>query len=139
MSFPAHTTSVFDVKTAYGKRFTLPEAKIKLLDPVTKRPLSDSKLVAEVVGQVDEPVEFGVMLLGVTPKMPAAEDVEAKDAETKNAEAKDVEMQEAGAEESVLDTDGFWEDLRVWLNGRFNPAEAKKLAAVFRKAATSAR
>jgi Get5 carboxyl domain len=76
------------------------------------------------------------MLLGATPTLPktepvaagaAAEDVEMKDVETKDVEVK---------KENVLDTDEFWDGLHGWLQGKVDQGEAKRLALLFRKAAS---
>ncbi|KAK7184264.1 hypothetical protein PSPO01_09641 [Paraphaeosphaeria sporulosa] len=56
-------TSIYDLKSAYAAQTSIPPAKIKIL--YKKKPVTDSKTVAEVVGvDAGTEVEFGVMVLG---------------------------------------------------------------------------
>jgi hypothetical protein len=131
LSLSAKNTSVYDLKAAYSRQFSVPEAKIKVLDMGTKRPVPDSKLVDEFVK--DGKVEFGIMLLGVTPTTPTtpAEPVAATSSAEKQ---KDVEMRDA--EPDVLETKEFWNDLESWLGSKLeDKTRAKTLARAFKQAA----
>jgi hypothetical protein len=66
----AAKTSIYDLKSQYATQSSLPAAKIKIL--YKKKPVTDSKTVAEVIGQdVTGDVEFGVMIMGGATASPA--------------------------------------------------------------------
>jgi Blt1 N-terminal domain/Get5 carboxyl domain len=119
------------LKAAYSSHFSVPAEKIKILDMKTKRPVADSKLVSDIVEDGAKDVEFGVMLLGVTPTTPSATPA-AVAADTLPKE--DVEMKDADKPD-VLSTKEFWSDLEIWLGRKVGSEEGKRLAGVFKKAA----
>ncbi|KAF2669004.1 hypothetical protein BT63DRAFT_478894 [Microthyrium microscopicum] len=147
MKFPTHTlkldgqsgsTSVFDLKNAYVKRFSVPVDKIKLL--YAKKPVADSKTLGEVIGSATGDVEFSVMLMGgVVPSDSAPEEnvPAAKEAPVEKQSKKEDKHVSAGPSGKELETDAFWEDLKGFLVQRLkDEGEGERLAKVFRKAAS---
>ncbi|KAL5425102.1 hypothetical protein PMIN06_007954 [Paraphaeosphaeria minitans] len=141
-------TSIYDLKTAYAAQTSLPAAKIKIL--YKKKPVADSKTVAEVVGvDAAAEVEFGVMVLGgavaggtpvqsppalapaeekglaVTVAAGAAEEVKEK-TETPGAQ---------GPSGKAVVNDGFWVDLKGFVVQRIrDEKEGQRMVGVFKSA-----
>lgn len=105
-------TSVLDIKTAVAEQASLLADKIKVLHK--KKPVPDSKVLKELLGENDVSIEFSVMVLGGAAAAAAA--VPAASA------APEAEQPVEGANpaqgtsgEAVLATDEFWTDLRGFL------------------------
>jgi hypothetical protein len=139
----AGKTSIYDLKSQYATQSSIPAAKIKIL--YKKKPVTDSKTVAEVIGQdVTGDVEFGVMIMGgatASPALgtpvtspPAAAPSEAdKGLARGSAEVGSVAQGPSGKE--VVATDEFWSDLKGFIMQRTkDEAEAERLAKVFKGA-----
>jgi len=120
----ALTTSVFDLKSAYASKRSVPVDKIKLL--FSKKPVADSKTLKDLLPDGTSEADFTVMLMGgVTPS----------DA-TPAAEQSTVPAAQGPSGKDILATDQFWDDLKSFLVQRLKDEdEGKRLAAVFRKAA----
>ncbi|KAJ0125484.1 hypothetical protein J7T55_006832 [Diaporthe amygdali] len=104
-------TSILDVKTSVSSETTIPVEKIKVLHK--KKPVADSKVLKDLLGEDETSVEFSVMVLGgaaaVASPGPKAEDEPVADATT---------TAQGTSGEAVLQTDAFWTDLRGFLSQR---------------------
>ncbi|KAI9652403.1 MAG: hypothetical protein M1831_006812 [Alyxoria varia] len=136
----ASRTSVYDLKTKVAARTGYTTDKLKIL--WQKRPVGDSKTVAEVVfgssaeeARKGEEVEMGVMYTGEPTNRPQAEeDLDGKG--QGDTVMKDVEVETTRtAEESstapkgwdVLKSEGFWSDLQGFVEQKCgNGAIAKE-------------
>lgn len=110
-------TSLLDIKNAVSSQTRIPVDKMKIL--YNKRPLTDSKILKEVVGETDKAVEFSVMVIGgaaaIPPEQPAA---------TAPAEATGT---------AAVETDAFWADLKGYLMQRLkDQAAAEELSRLFK-------
>ncbi|KAK7722113.1 hypothetical protein SLS63_009255 [Diaporthe eres] len=108
-------TSILDVKTSVSSETTIPVDKIKVLHK--KKPVADSKVLKDLLGEDETSVEFSVMVLGgaaaaVSPA-PKHEDDPAATAATDAASTA-----QGTSGEAVLQTDAFWTDLRGFLSQR---------------------
>ncbi|KAL1854889.1 hypothetical protein Daus18300_011307 [Diaporthe australafricana] len=107
-------TSILDVKTSVSSETTIPVDKIKVLHK--KKPVPDSKVLKDLLGEDEASVEFSVMVLGgaaaAAPSGPKAEEDPAAAA----ADAATTAQGTSG--EAVLQTDAFWTDLRGFLSQR---------------------
>ncbi|KAI0125005.1 cell-cycle control medial ring component [Xylariales sp. AK1849] len=102
----ALNTSILDLKNAVSEETSIPADKIKLLHK--KKPVVDSKVLKDLVGEGEGVVEFSVMVMG------GAAAVVKKEEEGTTAEAqKDVAQGTSGSE--VLETGEFWNDLKGFL------------------------
>lgn len=108
-------TSILDVKTSVSSETTIPVDKIKVLHK--KKPVADSKVLKDLLGEDETSVEFSVMVLGgaaaVASPAPKNEDDPAAAA---TADAASTAQGTSG--EAVLQTDAFWTDLRGFLSQR---------------------
>ncbi|KAK0670058.1 cell-cycle control medial ring component [Cercophora samala] len=132
---PTAQTSVLDVKQQIASQTGIPLPKIKLLHQ--KKPAQDSKTLKDVIlsagGEATgEVLEFGLMIIGGAASVPVQPPPsQAKQEEEKKEEdvpMVDVQLptepqppvaapgQISGRE--VLNTEGFWEDLRGFLEQR---------------------
>jgi ubiquitin-like protein 4 len=122
------TTSIFDLKSSYAARYSVPVEKIKIL--FAKKPIADSKTLADVLGGGDEKaeVEFSVMLMGgVTP---------SDEPPKEKSKAKSGPAAQGPSGKEVLNTEEFWDDLKGFLVQRLrDEGEGERLAGLFRKAA----
>jgi len=145
-------TSVFDLKSQYATSTGIPAAKIKIL--YKKKPVTDSKLVSEVVGaETGTDVEFGVMVMGgatAGPATPSAESpAESPAAAAPSESDKGLAGASAGANvgtaggaaavgpigKEVVATEEFWGDLNNFVLQRIkDEQEGERLVGVFRKA-----
>lgn len=132
-------TSVFDLKSQYASQTSIPAAKIKIL--YKKKPVTDSKTVAEVIGQdAGADVEFGVMVMGGAVASPAATTPVASPPAAAPSEA-DKGLASAGSAavgpsgKEVVATEEFWSDLNNFVLQRIrDEAEGQRLVGVFRSA-----
>ncbi|KAJ4987439.1 hypothetical protein SVAN01_07039 [Stagonosporopsis vannaccii] len=145
-------TSVYDLKSQYATSTGIPAAKIKIL--YKKKPVTDSKLVSEIVGaEAAADVEFGVMVMGgatAGSATPSAESpVESPAAAAPSESDKGLAGAGAGANlgapggaaavgpsgKDVVATDEFWGDLKNFVLQRIkDEQEGERLVGVFRKA-----
>jgi hypothetical protein len=101
-------TSVLDLKAAVAERTSIPTDKIKML--FKKKPVVDSKVLKDLVGESETTVEFSVMVLGG-----AAAAVKAPD-------TADVAQGQSGSE--TVETAEFWDDLKGFLLQRIRDEKA---------------
>lgn len=145
-------TSVYDLKSQYASSTSIPAAKIKIL--YKKKPVTDSKLVSEVIGaDAGADVEFGVMVMGgatagaSTPsgESPVASPAAAAPSESDKGLAGAGTGANVGAVggaaavgpsgKEVVATDEFWADLNNFVLQRIKDEhEGERLVGVFRKA-----
>lgn len=144
-------TSVYDLKQQYATQTSIPAAKIKIL--YKKKPVTDSKTVAEVIGAgAGGEVEFGVMVMGMgggiaspalgtpvgTPPAVAPSEADKGLAGTvgsteKLSDARAVVTGPSGKD--VVATDEFWGDLNNFVLQRIkDEAEGERLVGVFKSA-----
>ncbi|KAJ4309030.1 hypothetical protein N0V94_009110 [Neodidymelliopsis sp. IMI 364377] len=135
-------TSVYDLKTQYATSTSIPAAKIKIL--YKKKPVTDSKLISEVVGaDAGSDVEFGVMVMGgatAGASTPSAESPVASPPAAVLSES-DKGLAGAGAAavgptgKDIVATDEFWGDLKNFVLQRIKDEhEGERLVGVFKKA-----
>lgn len=110
-------TSLLDIKSSVTSQTRIPTAKIKILH--NKKPLPDSKVLKDLVGDTDRAIEFSVMVLGGAAAIPPEEPAQAAPVEPTAAE--------------MLETDEFWSDLNGFLMQRLkDEAQAEQLSALFK-------
>lgn len=114
-------TSILDIKTAVAEQASLLVDKIKVLHK--KKPIADSKVLKELLGEEETSVEFSVMVMGGAAAAAAA--VAAPSASLAASPAAKTEDPIEGTNpaqgksgEAVLATDEFWTDLRGFLSQR---------------------
>ncbi|KAI8940720.1 hypothetical protein NX059_001986 [Plenodomus lindquistii] len=140
-------TSVFDLKQQYATQTSIPAAKIKIL--YKKKPVTDSKTVAEVVGaDAAGEVEFGVMVMGGGVASPAVGGTPVQSPPAVAPSESEKGLAGAGAATSsggpaaagpsgkeVVATDEFWSDLNNFVLQRTkDEAESERLLGLFKKA-----
>ncbi|KAF5017379.1 hypothetical protein F66182_10694 [Fusarium sp. NRRL 66182] len=110
-------TSILDIKTNIEKQTRIPVAKTKLLH--NKKPIPDSKILKDLLGETDLAIEFTVMVIGGAAAIPPEEPEAAPEAQPTGAHA--------------LQTDEFWNDLKGFLMQRLkDEAEAEQLSGLFK-------
>jgi hypothetical protein len=114
-------TSISDIKSSVSSQVRIPFDKIKVLH--NKRPVSDSKVLKELIGETETAVEFSVMIIGgaaaILPEETAAAPAAAPVEEPVGAAA--------------LATDAFWTDLNGFLMQRLkDEKEANRLSSLFK-------
>lgn len=115
-------TSILDLKTEVSSQASIPVEKIRILHK--KKPVSDPKVLKDLVGEEESSVEFSVMVMGGAASVQKGEDVAA---------AAPVAQGPSGAE--LLSTWEFWDDLKGFLTQRLkDEAEGERLHGVFKKA-----
>lgn len=108
-------TSILDVKTSVSSETTIPVDKIKVLHK--KKPVADSKVLKDLLGEDETSVEFSVMVLGGAAA--AASPAPKNEGGPSAAAAADSASTAQGTSgEAVLQTDAFWTDLRGFLSQR---------------------
>lgn len=108
------TTSLHDIKTVVSKQARIPADKLKILH--NKRPLQDSKVLKDVVGDDEKTVEFAVMVIGGAAAVLPPADGPA-----------------ATSDKAVVETDAFWNDLKGFLMQRLKDEDlAGELAVLFK-------
>ncbi|KAI0403503.1 cell-cycle control medial ring component [Xylaria palmicola] len=119
-SSQALNTSIHDVKSSVAKETGIAEAKIKILHK--KKPIPDSKVLKDLVGEDEMTVEFSVMVIGGAAATAAKQN-------TQN----DVAQGLSG--EEVLKTQEFWDDLNGFLLQRIRDENiAAELTNTFQQA-----
>ena len=117
----ALSTSILNLKTSITSQTSIPVDKIRIL--FKKKPVPDSKVLKDIVGEEESKIEFSVMVLG------GAASVKKGDEEIIPPVAQGV----SGTE--MLGTDEFWGDLKGFLAQKVSDeGEAEKVFGVFRKA-----
>ncbi|KAH7321183.1 cell-cycle control medial ring component-domain-containing protein [Stachybotrys elegans] len=118
LSSQSLNTSILDIKNHVSSQARIPADKIKILQ--NKRPVPDSKVLKDVVGDTDTSVEFSIMVMGgaasilpeATPEVAAPSDP-------------------TGA--AAVQTDAFWADLKGFLMQRLkDEQEAESLSSLFK-------
>lgn len=110
-------TSILELKNAVFGQTRIPVEKIKVLH--NKRPVQDSKILKEVLGDADTAAEFSVMIIGGAASIPPEETPAVKTEEP--------------AATATIDTDAFWSDLEGFLQQRLkDEAQATQLSSLFR-------
>ena len=135
-------TSVYDLKSQYASQTSIPATKIKIL--YKKKPVTDSKTVAEVIGpDAGSEVEFGVMVMGgATATFTAGTSVTSPPAVAPSEAEKGLgggggstPVAQGPSGKEVVATDDFWADLKNFVMQRTrDEAEAERLAGIFKKA-----
>ncbi|KHO02052.1 Ubiquitin supergroup [Metarhizium album ARSEF 1941] len=116
-------TSILDIKTRVARQTSIPVDKMKILH--NKRPLTDSKVLKDVVGDSDLRLDLSVMVMGGA----AAMQPEGKADAAAKASGWDA-----------LTTDAFWDDLRGFLEQRLKDENAAAdLGALFKRTWESSR
>ncbi|KAI8946625.1 cell-cycle control medial ring component [Xylaria longipes] len=114
-------TSIHDVKTSVAKETGIDEGKIKILHK--KKPIPDSKVLKDLVGDGETAIEFSVMVMGGAAAAAAA----------KPEAQSDVAQGLSGAD--VLQTQDFWSDLNGFLLQRIRDEQlATELTGTFQEA-----
>lgn len=104
-------TSILDIKTAVAEQASLLADKIKVLHK--KKPVADSKVLKELLGEDDVSIEFSVMVLGGAAAAAAVPATSPAANAEQPIEAANPAQGTSG--EAVLATDEFWTDLRGFL------------------------
>jgi hypothetical protein len=114
--------SILDLKSEVSSQASIPVDKLRILHK--KKPVGDSKVVKELVGEEDASVEFSIMVMG------GAASVKKSD-----EEMVDAPVAQGPSGKEVLGTDEFWGDLKGFLVQRLrDEAEAEKLFGTFKTA-----
>ncbi|KAM3513702.1 hypothetical protein MY11210_002611 [Beauveria gryllotalpidicola] len=132
-------TSLLDVKQAAAARARIPADKLKILH--NKRPVPDSKILRDVVGEGKTAVvEFSVMVIGggaaaVLPEESVDVDDDGDDAAAGGEGAAVRRRRRAERGEAAVEQDRFWEDLNGFLMQRVKDKDtAAELTTVFKNA-----
>lgn len=114
LSSQALNTSILDLKASVSSETSIPTDKIKVL--YKKKPVSDSKVLKDLLGDAETSVEFSVMIIGGAASAAAA--AGGAKAEEKEPAAAAAAVAQGVSGEEVLGTDAFWTDLRGFLSQR---------------------
>ncbi|KUI63201.1 hypothetical protein VP1G_10316 [Cytospora mali] len=106
-------TSILDLKSSVSSETSIPTDKIKVLHK--KKPVSDSKVLKDLLGDDETSVEFSVMVLGGAAAAAGGAKTEEKEPA---ATAAGGAVAQGLSGEAVLSTDAFWTDLRGFLSQR---------------------
>ncbi|KAI1330622.1 cell-cycle control medial ring component [Xylariaceae sp. FL0255] len=113
-------TSILDIKTSVSKETGISEDKIKIL--YKKKPIADSKVLKDLLGEEDTALEFSVMVMGGATALV-----------TNPGTQKDVAQGPSGAE--VVQSQEFWHDLQGFLLQRIRDEQmATDLTNTFQEA-----
>ncbi|KAK2605946.1 hypothetical protein QQS21_003672 [Conoideocrella luteorostrata] len=117
-------TSILDIKAEVSEQSRIPVDKMKILH--NKRPLTDSKILKDIVGDSENKLEFSVMVMGgAAAIMPE-----------QNAASAPV----VASGRDALTTDAFWTDLNGFLMQRLkDEGTARELGGLFRSSWESSR
>ena len=133
--------SIFDLKQQLGRQTGYAPDKLKIL--WHKKPVGDTKTVAEVVGDAvaQGKVEMNVMYIGTPtltpdPKGGATTAESGQSQEESKAENMDVDetpVAQGSSGRAVLETEVFWKDLQGFVEQRLRDANvAEKVVGVWR-------
>ncbi|KAH8706646.1 cell-cycle control medial ring component-domain-containing protein [Ilyonectria robusta] len=110
-------TSVLDIKSKVLAQTRIPVAKMKLLH--NKKPVPDSKVLKDLLGDTDMAIDFSVMVIGGAAAIPPEESEAAPTAPATGPAA--------------LETEEFWSDLKGFLMQRLkDQAQAEELSTLFK-------
>lgn len=124
LSSQSLNTSVHDIKISVSQETGIAEDKIKILHK--KKPVPDSKVLKDLVGEDDTAVEFSVMVMGGAASAAAA-------TAAKQDAQHEVAQGLSGAD--VLQTVDFWADLKGFLLQRIRDEQlAAELTSTFQEA-----
>ena len=116
----APNTSILDVKTALGEQTRIPVDKIKILH--NKKPVADSKVLKELVGDDATAIEFSIMVMGGAASIKPAADATGETAQGPSGK-------------EVVESEAFWEDLHGFLLQRVkDEKQANELLGLFSSA-----
>lgn len=125
LSSQSPNTSIHDVKAFVAKETGVPADKIRILH--RKKPVPDSKVLKDLVGEEDASVEFSVMVMGGAAAAAATAAATRPDVQT------DVAQGLSGRD--VLQTEQFWSDLNGFLSQRIRDDHlATELTTTFQQA-----
>lgn len=111
------STSILDIKGDVSTQARIPVEKLKILH--NKKPVPDSKVLKDLLGEADVAVEFSVMVIGGAAAILPEES------------AKPATTAPTGA--AALETDAFWSDLKGFLSQRLrDEAQAAELSTLFK-------
>ncbi|KAH7074661.1 cell-cycle control medial ring component [Paraphoma chrysanthemicola] len=132
-------SSIYDLKIHYATHASLAASKIKIL--YKKKPVPDSKTVAEVLGEnTSGDVEFGVMVMagaavGTPVTSPPAVAPSEAEKGLAGGQSEGGPAAQGPSGKDVVATDEFWSDLRGFILQRTrDEAEAERLGGIFRSA-----
>ncbi|KAH7154995.1 cell-cycle control medial ring component-domain-containing protein [Dactylonectria estremocensis] len=110
-------TSVLDIKSKVLAQTRIPVAKIKLLH--NKKPVPDSKVLKDLLGDTETAIEFSVMVIGGAAAIPP--------------EKPEAAPKAAPTGQAALETEEFWDDLKGFLMQRLkDQAQAEELSTLFK-------
>ncbi|CAG9979469.1 unnamed protein product [Clonostachys byssicola] len=113
-------TSILDLKAQVHAQTRAPVEKLKILH--NKKPVPDSKVLKELLGDADTSVEFTLMVMGGAAAIPPLEE---------EGSGRPLVVAPTGAD--ALETSLFWSDLKGFLSQRLkDDAEAEKLSTLFK-------
>ncbi|EFQ30013.1 hypothetical protein CGRA01v4_01104 [Colletotrichum graminicola] len=122
LSSQSLNTSILDIKTAVEAQSRIPVDKVKLL--YNKKPVSDSKVLKDLLTDDQSSLEFSVMVIG------GAAAVKPEPAPVGVGSGQQEYIGEA-----ALDTPEFWNDLKGFLMQRLkHEQKAEELSAQWRSA-----
>ncbi|KAL3421290.1 hypothetical protein PVAG01_07735 [Phlyctema vagabunda] len=122
LSSQTPNTSILDLKNAVSEKASIPAAKLRLL--YKKKPVGDSKVLKDVVGEDESSVEFSIMVLGGAAAVTKEEPADA---------TAPVAQGQSGKE--ALVTEEFWSDLKGFLTQRLrDEKQADKAYDIFKGA-----
>lgn len=111
-------TSIHDIKADVSRRARIPVDKLKILH--NKKPVTDTKVLKDLVGEADTAVEFSVMVIGGAAAVLPEESAKPAISEVPTGAA-------------ALETDAFWSDLKGFLSQRLkDDAQARELSSLFK-------
>lgn len=127
-------TSLHDVKQAVAARARIPADKLRILH--NKRPVPDSKILGEVLGDDCDKaaVEFSVMVVGgAAAAVQQQQQQQPMDVDDEGRRSDRVRTAKKG--EAAVEQDQFWEDLNGFLMQRVKDEDtAAELTTVFKNA-----
>ncbi|KAI2631594.1 cell-cycle control medial ring component-domain-containing protein [Xylaria nigripes] len=125
LSSQSLNTSVHDIKVYVAKETSISEDKIKILHK--KKPVSDSKVLKDLVGEDDTTVDFSVMVMGGAAAVAVA---------TQPVEPIEVAQDLHG--NNILQTQEFWDDLKGFLRQRIQDEQlVAEITNTFRESWTA--
>lgn len=125
-------TSIHDIKAQVKEQTRIPVEKMKLLH--NKKPVPDSKVLRDLLGETDQAVEFSVMVIGGAAAIPpAAEEGEGKQANAAGAAAGTSSSSTEPVGTEALGTEEFWTDLKGFLMQRLKDENvAESMSSLFK-------
>lgn len=105
-------TSILDVKNAVVEQAGIAADKIKVLHK--KKPVADSKVLKDLLGDEEMSVDFSVMIIGGAAAVGSAGPAAAA-GEKEEVAAAVANPAQGPSGDAVLQTDEFWTDLRGFL------------------------